>query len=31
VADVAAATRLMFDRLTVRTPAEPGGAHAVNA
>ena len=31
VADVAAATRRMFDRLEVRTPARPGPSAAVNA
>jgi len=31
VADVAAATRRMFDRLVVRPPMEDAGSHAVNA
>jgi hypothetical protein len=31
VADVAAATRRMFDRLTVRTPVDPGPSKTVHA
>ena len=31
VTDVAAATRRLFERLEVGTPAEPGGSRAVNA